>query len=119
QASRNLFEATQHKEGALGRCGGERPWLGAHSREECSEMARLLIRTASNAYFAQTISVLSLPNRGTQAEQVVRSNFTTFQNAISAEQIAMIRELFPNVAENIASLTNQEVLDAIQSIRGG
>lgn len=119
KASRNLFEATLHKEGALGRCGGERPWLGAHSREECTEMARLLIRTASNAYFAQTISVLSLPNRGTQAEQAVRSDFTTFQNVTSAEEVAMIRNLFPNVAEGIASLSNQEVLDAIQSVRGG
>ena len=40
-------------------------WLGpATEREECTEMSQFLIRTASNAYFPQKLSVISLPDRG-------------------------------------------------------
>ena len=50
--------------GTLGPCSGQRPWLGTHAREACEEHARLLIRTATNAWFPQIVSVLSLPDRG-------------------------------------------------------
>lgn len=117
-AQRSLYEATQYKEGALGVCRGERPWLGAHSREDCSEMARLLIRTATNAYFAQTVSTLSLPNRGTNAEKAVRSQWAILSNATSLENVANFR-VIPAVGEAIVGLSDAEVLEAAQNIRGG
>ena len=44
------------------KCDGDRPWLGGRSASEpCSEQLKLLIRTASNAYFAQVVSALRLP----------------------------------------------------------
>ncbi len=60
-AERSLYEAAAASAGALGRCSGARPWIGGYAREECDERSRLLVRTASNAYFAQTLSVISLP----------------------------------------------------------
>ncbi len=55
-------------EGApLGPCKGQRPWLGNYAAEPCRDadgkgtINRLLIRSASNAYFAQTLSVISIP----------------------------------------------------------
>lgn len=58
---RSLYEASSPNSGALGRCKGKRPWIGQHAREACGEPYRLLVRTASNAYFPQTMSVISLP----------------------------------------------------------
>ena len=58
---RALYEASSPDTGALGRCGGKRPWIGQYAREGCGELYRLLVRTASNAYFPQTMSVISLP----------------------------------------------------------
>ena len=58
---RSLYEASMPGTGALGRCEGKRLWIGQYARESCGEPYRLLVRTASNAYFPQTMSVISLP----------------------------------------------------------
>ena len=58
---RSLYEASGPGTGALGHCEGKRPWIGQFAREACGEPYRLLVRTASNAYFPQTMSVISLP----------------------------------------------------------
>jgi len=49
--SRSLYEATQLEMNPLGTCRGARPWLGRSADEDCKLPSRLLIRTASNAYF--------------------------------------------------------------------
>ena len=69
--SRGLYEATILEANPLGTCRGTRPWLGSNSNEGCKLPSRLLIRTASNAYFPQVVSVLSLPDRGTAVEAAV------------------------------------------------
>ncbi len=66
---------------------GDRPWLGANAREECwacaidksgnivntekPEYNRLLVRSASNAYFTQTLSVISIPDADAELKKVV------------------------------------------------
>jgi hypothetical protein len=68
-SARSLAEAAEIPEKPLGFCKGLRPWLGATSREECGgtggtpEINRLLVRSASNAYFPQVLSVISIPDR--------------------------------------------------------
>ncbi len=59
--ARSLYEASVPDTGALGQCQGKRPWIGQYAREICGEPYRLLVRTASNAYFPQKMSVISLP----------------------------------------------------------
>ena len=58
---RPLYDALGIDTRALGTCKGRRPWLGPHSAEECTHPYRLLVRSASNAYFPQLFSVISLP----------------------------------------------------------
>jgi hypothetical protein len=58
---------------SLGRCDGMRPWLGPYSAEKCREPNRLLIRTASNAYFPQLMSAISLPDRNETLRAAVES----------------------------------------------
>ena len=58
---RSLYEASSPGTGALGHYEGKRPWIGLYAREACGEPYRLLVRTASNAYFPQTMRVISLP----------------------------------------------------------
>ena len=62
--TRRLSDASMLEMNPLGTCNGARPWLGRNTNEECSLPSRLLIRTASNAYFPQVVSLLSLPERG-------------------------------------------------------
>lgn len=68
-AQRNLGEMKQMQ--ALGVCDGRRPWLGVGTSEACSEPNRLLIRTASNAYFPQLMSVISLPDHDEEIKDAV------------------------------------------------
>ena len=50
---------------------GSSPWLGPYTKEGCDELNRLLVRHASNAYFPQVMSVISLPDRNETLEKAV------------------------------------------------
>ena len=63
---RPLSEATIRDSPVLGRCSGRSPWLGPRVWTSCDKPNRLLTRSASNAYFSQNVSVISLPD-GDQA----------------------------------------------------
>ncbi len=63
KAERNMAQAAKLQDRALGHCDGYRPWLGPFTKESCGEPNRLLIRTASNSYFPQKLTVISLPDR--------------------------------------------------------
>lgn len=66
---RPLSEATLRDGSALGWCRGRSPWLGPRVQGQCDKPNRLLTRSASNAYFSQTVSVISLPD----SDQALRS----------------------------------------------
>ena len=59
---RPLSEAAIRDAPVLGKCSGRRPWLGPREFEPCDKHNRLLTRSASNAYFSQTVAVISLPD---------------------------------------------------------
>lgn len=66
---RPLSEAMVPDGSVLGFCRGRSPWLGPRVVAPCDRPNRLLVRSASNAYFSQTVSVISLPDR----DQALRS----------------------------------------------
>jgi hypothetical protein len=72
KGERNMAQAAESPQ-SLGRCDGKRPWLGPYSAEKCGEPNRLLIRTASNAYFPQLMSVISLPDRNETLREAVET----------------------------------------------
>ena len=74
-AERSLYEASNPGSRALGACRGSRPWLGRHASEDCSEPLRLLVRTASNAYFPQLMRVVSLPDSDSGLAAKVQAQF--------------------------------------------
>src|SRR6202041_2800298 len=71
KAERSMAQAAVLANHALGSCDGSRPWLGAFTKENCGEPSRLLIRSASNAYFPQSLSVISLPDRDEAVRKAV------------------------------------------------
>src|SRR5205085_2313941 len=66
RANRSLAQAlpSEDNHAPLGYCTGDRPWLGPYTREVCGgaegkpQPNRLLVRSASNAYFPQVLSVI-------------------------------------------------------------
>ncbi len=84
---RNMSQAAILQNRALGHCNGNRPWLGSFEKEQCGEPNRLLIRNASNAYFPQLLSVISLPDRDERIKQAVDSIWDTLEAVENLEQL--------------------------------
>ena len=118
--TRALFEASEIERNALGTCSGRRPWLGPghYADETCKEPSRLLVRAASNSYFPQVVSVLSLPDRGTDVERVVRELWEDLQIVSDPVGLAFMKQK-PKVVEKLAPFSDSEVLEAIKSIKSG
>jgi len=84
---RPLSQAKVPNSRVFGPCEGHRPWLGPHGRETCRryqvtdtgeiiatnqpEYGRLLVRSASNAYFSQILSVISMPDKDAELKRAV------------------------------------------------
>ena len=116
--SRGLHEATVLELNPLGTCRGARPWLGKNSNEDCKLPSRLLIRTASNAYFPQVVSVLSLPDRGTAIETAVKRLWDDLQIVDDLAELTFLKKKV-KIAEMLAAFSDEEVLATIQEIKSG
>ncbi|HOW80379.1 MAG TPA: DUF1998 domain-containing protein [Candidatus Contendobacter sp.] len=116
---RSLASASNPKFKALGYCDGGRPWLGGyHTQEECHELNRLLIRSASHAYFPQLLSVISLPLQQTDpVMEAVTAVWDTVAEAETVEEVEFFSRKVVKVREAIRGYDSGRVLSAIRAHR--
>ncbi len=117
KAERNLGEAALMQTQALAICDGARPWLGPYTKESCGEPSRLLIRTASNAYFTQQMSVISLPDRDETVKQAVDAAWDFVGGVEDIDQLKYERKK-AKVKAALEGLSDEEVVSEIQARRG-
>lgn len=116
-AQRSMAEAGRFK--ALGYCKGQRPWLGTNQHESCDIHARLMIRSASNAYFPQLLSVISIPDTRKPVDDAVKALWADFLSDVeTGAELDKVRRK-PTPAERLKGHTNADVLAAIGRQRGG
>ena len=115
---RMLREAVGYDTKALGKCDGNRPWLGPYSSESCNQMSRLLVRTASNCYFSQKMSVISLPKRNEAVAKAVDQAWDFLQLVQREEDIAFVRR-GEKVNSVIQDFSDAEIWAEINSRREG
>lgn len=120
---RSLAQAT--RPGTLGACLGARPWLGSGAGEKCvgpngkPEMTRLLIRSASNAYFAQQLSVISIPEQGQRVRDAVAPVWDDFlQYLESADELSRERRK-DKVKHALEGLSDADVWREMERRRAG
>lgn len=118
---RQFFEATRPgTAGPLGKCDGSRPWLGPYTKEPCGEPNRMLVRSASNTYFPQTMSVISLPDRD---EAIARAVDQVWEHHLqyveNLDELAKERKRKPPVAAALEGLSDEDVCAEIESRRSG
>lgn len=89
---RALYEALGVATSALGHCEGKRPWIGQYAREACGEPYRLLVRTASNAYFPQVMSVISLPEFDAGLASKISAQFVVLKALDDVGMLAAFRQ---------------------------
>ncbi|WP_437202049.1 DrmB family protein [Planctomicrobium sp. SH664] len=116
RGERSMLQASERTV-SLGHCDGNRPWLGPYSKERCGEPNRLLIRTASNAYFPQLMSVISLPDRNETLREAVE---TVWDFVGEVEDLEMLRyeRKKAKVHKVLEPYSDEEVLDEVQIRRG-
>ncbi|HET9741889.1 MAG TPA: DUF1998 domain-containing protein [Terriglobales bacterium] len=114
KADRSLAQASIFANRALGNCDGARPWLGPRTCESCSEPSRLLIRSASNAYFPQTVSVISLPERDQVVRRAVDAAWTYLEAVETIDQLRYEMKKAV-VRDALQGLKEEEVFADIQS----
>ncbi|MBX3270383.1 MAG: DUF1998 domain-containing protein [Sandaracinaceae bacterium] len=98
-------------------CDGHRPWLGVEGREECDEMLRLLVRTASNSYFAQVMSALSIPEPARRLDDAIAEQWSTLKVA-TAESLPVFRTI-PHIQVALGDASDADVLAAIRAKQEG
>jgi hypothetical protein len=116
---RSLAEANEGTRTTLGKCFGRRPWLGSYqTEEECDRPARLLIRTASNAYFSQTISVLSLPTKDESLANAVEKCWDMLRLVEEVSELKFVLR-DPQVAAVLEGYLDKDVFDQIEKQKRG
>ena len=116
-ASRLLADAKEHGPAGLGLCSGRRPWLGYGNREECTEMARLVIRNASNIYFPQVLGVISIPPKENMTlGEMIFKHFEDIKIIESINEIDFLRRKSV-FKEDFRDYSNQQVWDTLQTIK--
>ena len=132
---RQLSEAKQKLKGddderpALGFCQGHRPWLGPFGQEFCdngkgkdgSYVNRLLVRSASNAYFPELISAISIPEPIDAVREVISTHLKAFEKITSAAKLDMWLEDFApdHIKEHLTGTAPDVIFQALEAIRGG
>ena len=98
-ASRSVATAALRRGDVLGFCRGQRPWLGAYAGERCggeegaTQPNRLLLRTASDAYFPQVLRVISIPEADAALKMAVDKVYEDFlQYAETVEEVRRERK---------------------------
>ena len=115
---RAFYEALDIRTSPLGRCFGNRPWIGQYAREKCTEPFRLLVRTASNAYFPQVMSVISLPEFDAGLADKVSSNYDLLQQADEFVGIANFRSS-SKLDTAFDGISDEAVIAEFRRQRGG
>lgn len=117
KADRSLAQAAKLQNRALGLCDGARPWLGPFTKEKCGEPSRLLIRSASNAYFPQLMSVISLPDRDVSVRRAVDAVWSYLEAVENLEQLQYERKK-STVKTALGEFSDEEVLAELQTRKG-
>jgi hypothetical protein len=96
-------------------CRGRRPWLGGEGVEPCGLKPSLLVRTASNSYFTQVESAVSIPSIGNVVREKVESVWSDFADALDEDLPAIRRKKVVKAA--LEGFADADVLNAVRAIR--
>lgn len=113
------------KPGRLGSCNAQAPWLDSppENYRKCIskkdgkvEMLKLLSRSATNTYFSQTVSIISMPAEGNLLTQLVGDHWDSIKSFAAQPDLAVsvIRGV-PAMAQPFEPFGDGEISAAISS----
>ena len=115
ERSLSLEQAFQR--GRLGRCHGERPWLGDRDPAGCDVFLRLLTRTATNTYFPQAAAVISLPSAEDVLSALVQGHFSDLNAAQSPTDVVQARRFNSALRASLEGYSDDDIFTRLQQLR--
>src|SRR5690606_17081675 len=86
----------------------------------CDQTMRLLVRTASNAYFTQVMSVISLPDQDELVQRAIEPIWEDFlEDLETIDELRRIRERKQKVKTALEGFVDEAVWNAIEARRHG
>lgn len=116
-------EGDERDKAPLGYCRGRRPWLGPRSQEACRDehgevvVNRLLIRSASNAWFSDTAAVISIPDADGPLLAAVEQLWATLTGCASLDDLRVLVRIAAPVRDALAAWPVERVWEAIERKR--
>lgn len=107
--------------GRLGPCRGERPWIGDRDPVGCTapKGLSLLTRSATNTYFPQVATVISLPQAEDELSRRIEQHWSVLQKASNPAWVAIAREANPAIAASMEGFTDEEIFARVQALSTG
>ena len=116
---RSLSLQDAFQPGRLGKCRGDRPWLLDKDPNGCGDNLKLLTRTATNTYFPQVYTVISLPTEEDELTQLVHELSGDLSAVQSLGDVAQAKRFNPKISATLGSYADGEIFDRLQRIREG
>ena len=100
----------------LGTCRCESPWLYPQrsSEETCDNDLRLLPRSATNTYFAQTVTLISLANSDDRVRQTVQEHRATIDSIRDLQNFLQVLRQLPATRQPFSEFSDDEIIRAIK-----
>ncbi|MET4448660.1 hypothetical protein ABIB75_006970 [Bradyrhizobium sp. GM2.2] len=105
--------------GRLGKCRGERPWLLDKDPDGCDLNLKLLTRTATNTYFPQVLTIISLPSEEDELTKLVAELSGDLINVKSVEHVAAAKRFNPKIAASLGEFSDGDIFERLIRIREG
>jgi hypothetical protein len=126
---RQALASTKGDNGAslLGQCRGHRPWLGNFSTDAlpCTDEKgkprynRLLVRSASNAYFPEMVGAISIPEAEDPLRQHLISHLSFFEKVEDESDLKAALKFMPEkVAARLRDRELADVMAVLSAVRG-
>ena len=116
---RSLSLQDAFQPGRLGKCRGERPWLLDRDPDGCGDNLKLLTRTATNTYFPQVYTVISLPSEEDDLTRLVDELSGDLANVQTVEDVAQAKRFNPKVSVSLGAYLDIEIFERLKRLREG
>lgn len=102
----------------LGPCRGERPWIGDRDPVPCDapKGLSLLTRSATNTYFPQVATVISLPQAEDDLSRRIEQHWSILQKAPNPAWIGIARDANPAVGASLVGYSDEQVFARVQHL---
>lgn len=103
-------------DGRFGKCRGRRPWLNRDDAD-CSENLRFLTRTATNAYFPQVLTVISLPAAEDELTRLVEGQMDAIDWVTTEAEMALARRANPSLRAALEGWSDTDIVARVAQLR--